>query len=186
MKMMGDVINFVTWLGYRWQTKSCFQEASCDLANDRFNSVQLSKGGPTERFNCIPCQVVEKKRINFSAIFLGLVLKIRDLFANAWKSLISHFKKSIVCKTQREPSFLLMVVVVRGGGLNLPPNFPKGGRGLDRISIFRGGLQEKSDNFFQGGIAVFTIWKSEIFNDKKNFMNKIVFLSKQFKLTIFN
>ena len=52
-------------------------------------------------------------------------------------------------------------------GLNLQPNFQKGGvGGLDRTSTFRGG------NFFQEGLQFSQTkieLKSEIFNDKKNY-----------------
>ena len=60
-------------------------------------------------------------------------------------------------------------------GLNLLPNFQKGG--LDRTSTLRGGLLEKRGSL-SGGVAIFTPkkpLKSEIFNDKK-FINKNIFL----------
>ena len=39
-----------------------------------------------------------------------------------------------------------------GGGVNLPPNFQKNGEGLDRSSIFRGGVAGKERvTFFAGG-----------------------------------
>ena len=63
-----------------------------------------------------------------------------------------------------DPPFLL-------GGLKLLPNFQKGDReeggeggGVDRISILRGRLREKSG-----------VLKSEIFNDKKSLQAKIFF-----------
>ena len=52
-------------------------------------------------------------------------------------------------------------------GLNLLPNFQKGGEGLDSTSIFRGGLLEKEG----GGGCNFYIkseLKYEIFNGKKS------------------
>ena len=50
------------------------------------------------------------------------------------------------------PPFLL-------GRSSLLSNFKKGGRGLDRISVLRGGGWERGDDFFQEGggeVAVFS------------------------------
>ena len=55
-----------------------------------------------------------------------------------------------------------------GGGLNLQPNFEKGG--LDRTPTFRGGCWEGGADF-SGGRCNFHIknqLKSQIFNDKKS------------------
>ena len=65
-----------------------------------------------------------------------------------------------------QPPFLLG----RKGGLNLLPNFHKGG--LDRTSIFREGLLGKSGVTFSGGQGVLQFLyknklKSERFNDKE-------------------
>ena len=58
----------------------------------------------------------------------------------------------------------------RGGGLNLQPNFQKGGGGLVRTSTFRGGLLGKRGmQFSQKNL------KSEIFNDRKRLQAKIFF-----------
>ena len=62
-----------------------------------------------------------------------------------------------------------------GRGLNLLPNFQKGGEGLDSISIFREGLLVKmAVSFFRGGRSSYikNILKYEIFTDKKKFINK--------------
>ena len=71
-------------------------------------------------------------------------------------------------------SFLL------GGGVEPPTKFSKrgGGGGLDRTSTFRGGLLGKrGGDFFQGSCNFHTKkLKSEIFNDKKKFMGKNIFL----------
>ena len=56
-----------------------------------------------------------------------------------------------------------------GGGLNLQPNFQKGG-GLDRTQLLERGCWERGDDFFQGGGVHFSQknkLKSEIFNHKK-------------------
>ena len=60
-----------------------------------------------------------------------------------------------------------------GGGVNLRPDFQKGGE-LDRTSVFRGGWWERGCDFFQGGCNFLTKdkLKSGIFNDKKKFINK--------------
>ena len=43
-----------------------------------------------------------------------------------------------------------------GGGGVKPPNFQKGGRGLDKTSTFRGDCWERGGDFFQGGLQFFT------------------------------
>ena len=53
-----------------------------------------------------------------------------------------------------------MCFLLLRGGLNLQPNFQKGG-GLDRNSVFIGG------DFFQGVVIFTQKLKSGIFNDKK-------------------
>ena len=52
-----------------------------------------------------------------------------------------------------------------------PTKFSKRGEGLDRISIFRGGLLGKRKGFFSGGLQFLDTQKklkSEIFNYKKS------------------
>ena len=67
------------------------------------------------------------------------------------------------------PRFLLGV-----GGLCLQPHF-QNREGLDRISIFRGGLLEKRGvTFFKGCSFFIEIkLKSEIFNNKNNLLTKM-------------
>ena len=61
------------------------------------------------------------------------------------KQILHESNKFIVCTP-----FLLM----GGGGLNLLSNFQKGGgRGLDRISVFRGGLLGRGGDLFQWGLV---------------------------------
>ena len=64
-----------------------------------------------------------------------------------------------------------------GGGLSLQPNFQKGV--LDKTSTFRGGLLGKTGvTFFRGGCNFHrkNKLKSEIFNNKKKFISKNIFL----------
>ena len=78
-----------------------------------------------------------------------------------------------------------------GEELNLLPNFQKGG-GLDTTLIFRGRLVGKrgGGDLFEGGggrgeegsnFYIKNNQKSEIFNDKKKFVNKNLFLCKKKK-----
>ena len=57
---------------------------------------------------------------------------------------------------------------ISAGGLSLLLNFQKGG--LDRISIFSGGLLGKREVNFSGGSSFYikNELKSEIFNDKRS------------------
>ena len=63
------------------------------------------------------------------------------------------------------------------GGLNLSPNFQKGG--LDRTSTLRGGCWKRGGvTFFRGGLQfLHKKLKSEIFNNKKVYKQKYFFLS---------
>ena len=56
-----------------------------------------------------------------------------------------------------------------GGGLNLLPDFQKGG-GLTGPQFLEGGCWERGGDFFQGGCNFLTKdkLKSEIFNDKNS------------------
>ena len=59
----------------------------------------------------------------------------------------------IVCT----PAFLLQRGVWGEAGDELPTKFSKkGGVGLDKISVFIGGCQERGCELFQWGVAVFT------------------------------
>ena len=62
------------------------------------------------------------------------------------------------------------------GGWASDQIFKKGD--LDKISVFRGGCSKKGEWVFSGGCSfhIKNKLKSEIFNDKKNFINKNVFL----------
>ena len=57
---------------------------------------------------------------------------------------------------------------ISAGGLNLLPNFQKGG-GLDRTSVFRGDCWERGGDFFQGGFNFSTKNRltSGMFHEKK-------------------
>ena len=62
------------------------------------------------------------------------------------------------------------------GGLNLQPNFQKGG-GLDRTSTFRGGVLGKKGGLFSERLQFShkNELKSKIFNDTKSLEVKIFF-----------
>ena len=64
-----------------------------------------------------------------------------------------------------------------GGELSLQPNFQKGW-GLTEPQLFEGGCWERGGDFFQGGCNFYIKYelKSEMFNDKKNFISKNIFL----------
>ena len=69
--------------------------------------------------------------------------------------------------------------VLLGWGLSLLPNFEKGG-GVDKISIFRGGMLVKREVIFSGKGCSFYIknkLKYEVFNDKKSLQTKVFSLS---------
>ena len=69
--------------------------------------------------------------------------------------------------------------ILKGEFLNLLPNFQKGGGGLDRTSTLRGALLERV-TFFRRGCNFYKKdkLKSEIFNDKKKFISKNIFLCR--------
>ena len=67
------------------------------------------------------------------------------------------------------------------GGLNLLPNFQKGGAELDRVSTLTGGCWKREGNFFQGGGGASILQKNKNKlksekNDKKSLaINKNIF-----------
>ena len=63
------------------------------------------------------------------------------------------------------------------GEIETPTKFSKSG-GLTGCQFLEGGCWEKAGYFFQGGCSFYikNKLKSEIFNDKKKFINKNVFL----------
>ena len=73
---------------------------------------------------------------------------VRSNQSTSRKPHVSDLSKFIVCT----PS---LSTWVRGGEVKPPTKFFKKGRGLGRISIFRGGCWERRGDFFQG-VADFT------------------------------
>ena len=68
-----------------------------------------------------------------------------------WGSLTMVPTDAYCQSTIPQKQFIIIIIIIEGGGLNLQPNFQKGGGGLTGPQLLEGGSWERGGDFFQRG-----------------------------------